>query len=178
MIKQELIGILEGLEGDSFIEKYNEGYDQAVRDCLIAVKQLDEHERVIVPKFVAIELDKLKDKYLTLRELYAGDVNWLNDGTFYLEGKELELAGWVNKNETTFEYAWIHGYEVEKESLYEVIFMEADGERYLLAELGESYFEIIPESENDGYRSQWFTEQEIKAIDERYWPFAVKVDGE
>ncbi|WP_224561174.1 DUF1642 domain-containing protein, partial [Enterococcus faecalis] len=22
------------------------------------------------------------------------------------------------------------------------------------------------------------TEQEIKAIDERYWPFAVKVDGE
>lgn len=39
MNKQELIGILEGLEGDSFIEKYNEGYDQAVRACLIAVKQ-------------------------------------------------------------------------------------------------------------------------------------------
>lgn len=45
MIKQELIGILEGLEGDSFIEKYNEGYDQAVRACLIAVKQLDESKK-------------------------------------------------------------------------------------------------------------------------------------
>ncbi len=33
----------------------------------------------------------------------------------HLEGKELELANWVNKNETIFEYAWIHGYEVEKE---------------------------------------------------------------
>ncbi len=45
MNKQELIGILEGLEGDSFIEKYNEGYDQAVRACLIAVKQLDEPKK-------------------------------------------------------------------------------------------------------------------------------------
>lgn len=49
MIKQELIGILEGLEGDSFIEKYNEGYDKAVRDCLIAVKQLDE-PKTVLPK--------------------------------------------------------------------------------------------------------------------------------
>ena len=50
MIKQELIGILEGLEGDSFIEKYNEGYDKAVRDCLIAVKQLDEPKNCIAQK--------------------------------------------------------------------------------------------------------------------------------
>ncbi len=50
MNKQELIGILEGLEGDSFIEKYNEGYDQAVRDCLIAVKQLDEPKKTVLPK--------------------------------------------------------------------------------------------------------------------------------
>lgn len=50
MNKQELIGILEGLEGDSFIEKYNEGYDQAVRDCLIAVKQLDEPKKLYCPK--------------------------------------------------------------------------------------------------------------------------------
>lgn len=50
MIKQELIGILEGLEGDSFIEKYNEGYDKAVRDCLIAVKQLDEPKNCIAQR--------------------------------------------------------------------------------------------------------------------------------
>ena len=29
-----------------------------------------------------------------------------------------------------------------------------------------------------GLVQEMFTEQEIKAIDERYWPFAVKVDGE
>ena len=53
MIKQELIGILEGLEGDSFIEKYNEGYDKAVRDCLIAVKQLDE-PKTVLPKTMTL----------------------------------------------------------------------------------------------------------------------------
>ncbi|EPH75141.1 hypothetical protein D927_02883, partial [Enterococcus faecalis 02-MB-BW-10] len=78
-------------------------------------KQLDEPKKVVLPKFVADELEKLADKYLTLRDLYASDVNWLNNGTVYLEGKELELANWFNKNETIFEYAWIHGYEVEKE---------------------------------------------------------------
>ncbi|EPH70146.1 hypothetical protein D929_02473 [Enterococcus faecalis 02-MB-P-10] len=69
---------------------------------------------------MAIELDKLADKYLTLRDIYTGDVHWLNNGTVYLEGKELELAKWFYKNETTFEYAWIHGYKVEKEQFYYV----------------------------------------------------------
>ncbi|MGL3154056.1 DUF1642 domain-containing protein [Enterococcus faecalis] len=178
MIKQELIDILENLECSTESLSYDNGYEQGVYDSLSHVILLDEPKKVVIPKFVADELEKLADKYLTLRDIYTGDVHWLNNGTVYLEGKELELAKWFYENETTFEYAWIHGYEVEKEQLYEVVFMEDDGERYLLAELGESYFEIIPESENDGYRSQWFTEQVIKSIDERYWPFAVKVDGE
>ncbi|EHU9671655.1 hypothetical protein KZ534_002944, partial [Enterococcus faecalis] len=75
MNKQELIGILEGLEGDSFIEKYNEGYDQAVRACLIAVKQLDEPKKVVVPKFVAnfIEDGKHYDKIAFLvHQKYLG----------------------------------------------------------------------------------------------------------
>ena len=115
MNKQELIEELECIEVSTDSLDYLKGANFATERAIGLAKQLDEQVRVIVPKFVAIELDKLKDKYLTLRELYAGDVNWLNNGTFYLEGKELELAEWVNKNETTFEYAWIHGYEVEKE---------------------------------------------------------------
>ncbi|HAP3573132.1 MULTISPECIES: DUF3850 domain-containing protein [Enterococcus] len=113
--KEDLIQALYDIGGCEAEDEWARGYDDGVNAAIEVIKELEVQEKAIVPKFVAIELDKLKDKYLTLRDLYAGDVNWLNNGTFYLEGKELELANWVNKNETTFEYAWIHGYEVKEE---------------------------------------------------------------
>nr|WP_317853354.1 DUF1642 domain-containing protein [Enterococcus faecalis] len=115
MDKQELIEELECLEVSTCSLDYLKGADYANERAISLAKQLDESKKAVLPKFVADELEKLADKYLTLRDLYASDVNWLNNGTVYLEGKELELANWVNKNETIFEYAWIHGYEVEKE---------------------------------------------------------------
>lgn len=68
------------------------------------------------------------------------------------------------------------GYKVEKEPIYEVVFLEDDDGRYLLMELGEKSYEVVHESENNGYRNQWFKEAEIKEIDERYWAFAVPVE--
>lgn len=187
MNKQKLIETLEEIKANidrnaetSDYTDFSRGRKDAYNNVIGLAKQLDEPKKVVVPKFVAIELDKLKDKYLTLRELYAGDVNWLNDGTFYLEGKELELAGWVNKNETTFEYAWLHGYEVEKEQLYYVDFInDGDVHKLLILDHENGKHNIVDWSDNlIGLVQEIFTEQEIKAIDERYWPFAVKVDGE
>lgn len=43
MNKQEFIETLESLERDSFNENYNEGYDQAVRDCLAVAKATVSH---------------------------------------------------------------------------------------------------------------------------------------
>jgi hypothetical protein len=62
--------------------------------------------------------------------------------------------------------------------LYEVVFLEDDDGRYLLMELGEKSYHVVHESENEGYRNQWFKEAEIKEIDERYWAFAVPVDAD
>ncbi|MEX1547898.1 ASCH/PUA domain-containing protein [Enterococcus sp. C54] len=113
--KEDLIQALYDIGGCEAEDEWARGYDDGVNAAIEFIKELEVQEKAIVPKLVAIELDKLKDKYLTLRDLYDGDVNWLNNGTFYLEGKELELAKYVNENETIFEYAWIHGYEVEEE---------------------------------------------------------------
>ncbi|HGC5944826.1 DUF3850 domain-containing protein [Enterococcus faecalis] len=113
--KEDLIQALYDIGGCEAEDEWARGYDDGVNAAIEFIKELEVQEKAIVPKFVAIELDKLKAKYLTLRDVYTGNVHWLNNGTFYLEGKELELANWLNKNETTFEYAWIHGYEVEKE---------------------------------------------------------------
>lgn len=109
MNKQELIGILEGLEGDSFIEKYNEGYDQAVRACLIAVKQLDEPKKVVVPKFVAnfIEDGKHYDKIAFLvHQKYLG-INSLM--------RECPVKDWLMSVDYETVLSLVNGYEVEKE---------------------------------------------------------------
>ncbi|HIB3631218.1 hypothetical protein B6S41_10490 [Enterococcus faecalis] len=166
--KEDLIQALYDIGGCEAEDEWARGYDDGVNAAIEFIKELEVQEKAIVPKFVAIELDKLKAKYLTLRDVYTGNVHWLNNGTFYLEGKELELANWLNKNETTFEYAWIHGYEVEKEQLYYVKLPEIGYMRF-----GKKYF-----YSTDKEDAKRYTENQIKTIDERYWPFAVKVDGE
>ncbi|MGH2003712.1 DUF1642 domain-containing protein, partial [Enterococcus faecalis] len=182
----KILGIKEEetttMDKQELIEKYKTKYAEepkdwrfpsvnASRQALFSnfindLEKLDEPKKVVVPKFVAIELDKLADKYLTLRDIYTGDVHWLNNGTVYLEGKELELAKWFYENETTFEYAWIHGYEFEKEQLYYVF--DPITKQYLGVDK-VLYKAFWLSSQNSGARTP-LTEQEIKSIDERYWP--------
>ncbi|MGH2144013.1 DUF1642 domain-containing protein, partial [Enterococcus faecalis] len=47
-----------------------------------------------------------------------------------------------------------------------------------LPEIGYMSFGYRYFYSEDVEEAKKYTEQEIKAIDERYWPFAVKVDGE
>ncbi|EOG81862.1 hypothetical protein SQ1_03297, partial [Enterococcus faecalis EnGen0211] len=151
MNKQELIGILEGLEGDSFIEKYNEGYDQAVRDCLIAAKQLDEPKKVIFSheeKFVADWLNDLRGQISNVK---------LNSGAVFMTfiGRQLEryydeeysfltekIESWltVPKNKVKLMSAIDNGYEVEKEQLYYVKFDILYLQKYLVKNVETDQF--------------------------------------
>ena len=188
MNKQELIGILEGLEGDSFIEKYNEGYDQAVRDCLIAAKQLDEPKKVIFSheeKFVADWLNDLRGQISNVK---------LNSGAVFMTfiGRQLEryydeeysfltekIESWltVPKNKVKLMSAIDNGYEVEKEQLYYVKFDILYLQKYLVKNVETDQFYLSNNEKVVGnYEQVRFTEQEIKSIDERYWTFAVKVE--
>ncbi|EPI05552.1 hypothetical protein D920_00095 [Enterococcus faecalis 13-SD-W-01] len=70
-----------------------------------------------------------------------------------------------------------YGYEVEKEPLYYVklpvaYFNHWDLEAYLMKD-GRGNITI---ADNDDFDDMKFTESEIKAHDERYWPFAVPVE--
>lgn len=188
MNKQELISILEGLEGDSFIEKYNEGYDQAVRDCLIAAKQLDEPKKVIFSheeKFVADWLNDLRGQISNVK---------LNSGAVFMTfiGRQLEryydeeysfltekIESWltVPKNKVKLMSAIDNGYEVEKEQLYYVKFDILYLQKYLVKNVETDQFYLSNNEKVVGnYEQVRFTEQEIKSIDERYWTFAVKVE--
>ncbi|MGO5416298.1 DUF1642 domain-containing protein, partial [Collinsella sp. LCP19S3_C6] len=133
MNKQEFIETLESLERDSFNENYNEGYDQAVRDCLAVAKQLDEPKKVVVPKFMAdfIEDGNNYDKIAFLvHQKYLG-INSLM--------RECPVKDWLMSVDYETVLSLVNGYEVEKEQLYYVLLPEM-GEyesKYFLDQDGE-----------------------------------------
>lgn len=167
MDKQELIDILEKLECSTESLSYDNGYEQGIYDSLSHVILLDEPKKVVVPKFVAdfIEDGNHYDKIAFLvHQKYLG-INSLM--------RECPVKDWLMSVDYETVLSLVNGYEVEKEQLYYV----------LLPEMGEyesKYFlDQDGELSVDNQLCEYYklTEQEIKSIDERYWPFAVKVEG-
>ncbi|WP_143118918.1 DUF1642 domain-containing protein [Enterococcus faecalis] len=171
MIKQELIGILEGLEGDSFIEKYNEGYDQAVRDCLIAVKQLDESKKTVLPK-------KADDFIKEGEGLGSDKVDIIDSAISFARAMPNdEFSLWFKSNRNLFVDAVSNGYEVEKEQLYYVVFDILHSQKYLVKNVKTNQFYLSNNEKVVGnYEQVRFTEQEIKDIGQGYWYFKKKVE--
>lgn len=135
----------------SLNEMYIAGYGVARKEILNDLKQLDEPKKVVVPKFVAEWIEYAKKKGDSLSASFKP---WDLYGAEY--GK---VNSWIKDNEETYARAWLDGYEVEEDPLY---YVKLPGVGYL----------------NNADGGIKHTDKEIKAIDERYWPFAVKVDGE
>ncbi|EHB6456541.1 DUF1642 domain-containing protein [Enterococcus faecalis] len=179
MAKKELIEKWESKEGvpsyeisafpvnPSLNEMYIAGYGVARKEILDDLKQLDEPKKVVIPQVVADWIKYAKRQGYGFMQSY--DPIYMsypiNDG----------LDKWIDDNEETFAHAWLDGYEVEKGPLYHVLLPDkgATNTGYTFLNLaGAIDFTTCKE------KVDMLTEQEIKAVDERYWPFAVKVDGE
>lgn len=162
MNKQELIDILENLECSTESLSYDNGYEQGVYDSLSHVILLDEPKKVVVPKFVAdfIEDGNHYDKIAFLVHQKFLGVNSLM--------RECNVKDWLMSVDYETVLSLVNDYEVEKEQLYYVKLPEIGYMRF-----GKKYF-----YSTDKEDAKRYTENQIKAIDERYWPFAVKVDGE
>lgn len=182
MIKQELIDKLEGLKFDcpESASSRNHCYNEAINASISLAKQLDEPKKVVVPKFVADWLDK--HKYSTnIIDLFS-NVEYATDSDGFIAEKweyRGEFYDWLSDNaDTLFTLcdAVRYSYEVEKEQLYYVVFDILHSQKYLVKNVKTNQF-YLSNNENviGNYEQVKFTEQEIKAIDERYWPFAVKV---
>ncbi|MBY7575623.1 DUF1642 domain-containing protein [Enterococcus faecium] len=178
MNKQELIDKWESKTGapayeisdfsinPSKNEMYIAGYGVARTEIIKDLKQLDEPQKPVVPQFVAEWIEYAKKK---------GDSLAISFKPWNLYGVEYSKADrWIEDNQETFARAWIDGYEVEKEPLYEVII----GDLYLIKKFNNRNDFCFDTScslcawEKSAYQ---LTEAEIKSIDERYWPFAVPV---
>ncbi|PWF38839.1 DUF1642 domain-containing protein [Enterococcus faecium] len=89
------------------------------KEILEDLKQLDEPQKPVVPKFVADWIEYAKKK---------GDSLAISFKPWNLYGVEYSKTDrWIEDNQETFARAWIDGYEVEKEPLYRV-------------KIGEGYF--------------------------------------
>ncbi|MGC3746895.1 DUF1642 domain-containing protein [Enterococcus faecalis] len=180
MNKQELIGKLKKEQqsikwgiSDGYNAFYN-GIDTAYSIAIGLAKQLDEPKKVVVPKFVAyfIEDGNNYDKIAFLaHQKYLG-INSLM--------RECPVKDWLMSVDYETVLSLVNGYEVEKEQLYYVDFInDGDVHKRLILDHENGKYNIVDWSDNlIGLVQEMFTEQEIKAIDERYWLFAVKVDGE
>ncbi|OSH18817.1 hypothetical protein MGA447_1668 [Enterococcus faecalis] len=88
-----------------------------------------------------------------------------------------EFSLWFKSNRNLFVNALANGYEVEKDQLYKVVI----DHKYLVQLFsGRTDARLVEYEELTNWHDSAYklTESVIKSIDERYWPFAVKVEGE
>lgn len=169
MNKQELIDNIEKLPylGLNYNSQENVLFQQR-KKILEVIKQLDVQAKETVPKFVADWIKQCKEN--------AALADCLNGYYQISNGQVIEsedFQNWVvdNENDELTAKAWMFGYEVEKEPLYQIELPGTSWGAYLTkADNGDL---VIFQNTTSG---STFTESEIKAIDERYWAFAVPVE--
>ncbi|MCI1134755.1 DUF1642 domain-containing protein [Enterococcus gallinarum] len=179
MNKQELIEKLTSNRDKCFEEanKYEVlSWDRQIVDSKALVymqvinwvEQLAEQPKVTVPQFVAKWIKQCKEK-ASLADCLDGYYEISNGEVVSSE----DFQNWVvdNENDELTAKAWIFGYEVEKEPLYQIELPGTSWGAYLTkADNGDL---VIFQNTTSG---STFTESEIKVIDERYWAFAVPVE--
>lgn len=171
--KESLIQKLFDIGGNGDVrDEWSRGYENGLNAAIKVVQEYKTQEKIVVPKFAVEWLDKQRCS-IDILQLFFNVINITDSGviTFERWGYSREFFNWLSDNaDTLFTLcdAIRYGYEVEKEQLYYVKLPEIGYMRF-----GKKYF-----YSTDKEDAKRYTENQIKAIDERYWPFAVKVDGE
>jgi hypothetical protein len=185
--KEDLIQALYDIGGCDAEDEWSRGYDDGVNAAIEVIKELKVQGKVIFSheeKFVADWLDGLRGQISNVK---------LNSGAVFMTfiGRQLEryydeeysfltekIESWltVPKNKVKLMSAIDNGYEVEKEQLYKVVI----DHKYLVQLFsGRTDARLVEYEELTNWHDSAYklTESVIKAIDERYWVFAVKVEG-
>lgn len=176
MNKQEAIEQLEEKKS-SFNAWEHLVRNRALDDALDIVKQLDEPEKTVVPKFVAEWIKSQKESFSDASAIDMYDNLTLdNNGGYYHE-----VWLWVIDHHYDFIKAWHDGYEIEKEKLYTVEIPnpnEPDSGHIVLHkdEHNKVYIDWHYEDDWKLLKSLKLTESEIKEDFEWAWRFAKEVE--
>ncbi|EGO2723967.1 DUF1642 domain-containing protein [Enterococcus faecalis] len=152
-----------------FIEMHSSDWERLESEAFEADEsvqaQLNPNQHVV--------LDWLK------KHFYKEDDNYplVSVCRFVEEDTGDEFSLWFKSNRNLFVNALANGYEVEKDQLYKVVI----DHKYLVQLFsGRTDARLVEYEELTNWHDSAYklTESVIKSIDERYWPFAVKVEGE
>lgn len=132
-------------------------------DVILDIKELEEpeQEKVVIPQFVANEIER----YDNMLDMLSGE--YFNSSFEEIDDDSLLI--WIDENQETFARAWLDGYSVEEEKLYKIKLSKYD---YLVQDEDGTIFTM--DTNLHEYKDT-FTEQEIKAIDERFWTFEEEI---
>lgn len=151
-----------------------EGLIVEVKTVNNIIYQIDEPQKVVVPKFVAEWIEEHKAQFSNLYTVYS----WLGQ-------QKNQVSEWVNSNIDIFARAWIFGYEVEKEQLYTVEIPDpncSDTATFLYKENGKVFIGtdiFLGEFSNYKWKKDpdnQLTESEIKQDFEWAWQFRKEVE--
>lgn len=128
----------------------------------------------VIPQFVADAINTFKEKEYDIA--VAINYETYTDELVKELSLDRKMRGWLweASNQEFFARAWLDGYEVEQEPLYYVKLGDS-GLDYLNVDERTEKKHVSNKEQSPNFRVK-FTEKEIKAIDERYWQFAVPVE--
>lgn len=116
MTKDEYVKTLEeyvaGKVVDAKHDDYYDGYFDGLKKAMELSKELDEPKKVVIPEFIANDIDVRKKEGSTLRDALEDGFDW---------GMESDVHDWFvfvddgDENIRKYISAWDNGYEVEKE---------------------------------------------------------------
>ncbi|ARU13042.1 hypothetical protein P0092_40 [Streptococcus phage P0092] len=115
MNKQEAIRSLKEMAQESFeVVKINAVH---IDNIVEVINQIDEPQKVTIPKFVAewLEENDWRKDTLGRQTIFDAFDNLTLDAS---NGLYVDVKKWVEENGNIFLQAWVFGYEVEKEKLY------------------------------------------------------------
>ncbi|EME3530749.1 DUF1642 domain-containing protein [Enterococcus faecium] len=148
------------------------------KEILEDLKQLDEPQKPVVPKFVA---EWFKEKEGGLENAIFYECVQVTDtySKDYSEFQRWLVSAENNPIETLVRMK--NGYEVEKEQLYRVIMpnpQSKNGNVLVLRRTQQGTITVNKVKKITARLGEGMdlTEEEIKSVDERYWPFAVPVE--
>ena len=160
---------------------FHDGNYEGLEYALNLIQQLDEPQKLILPKCAEqwIEGHCAPSDVVNL----FIEVTCATDSDGFIDSKwrwSTDFYEWLANDADTLYIlcdALRYGYEVEKEQLYKVVI----DHKYLVQLFsGRTDARLVEYEELTNWHDSAYklTESVIKSIDERYWPFALKVDGE
>lgn len=127
----------------------------SIPDILKDLKQLDEPQKVKIPKFVAERIEYAQASDWDLEDVFLNIANELDTS---------EISEWfyTQGNMDVIALAWLDGYEIEKEKRYLVKVKGVAGYgRYLNKALSSEEYFFASENEVGGYRTK-HTQKELE----------------